>query len=440
MKSPSRYRWFVVAVFFVFILLHQADKLLISPLITPIMEEFGINEARMGAVTSGALIVGAVFYPVWGYLYDRYARAKLLAAASFIWGATTWLSAIAPNFSLFLVSRASTGVDDSSYPGLYSLIADYFGPRVRGKIFGMLQVAMPLGFMMGMLMAQMLKDQIGWRRVFYITGGLGMVLALIVFFFVKEMPRGQSEPEVAGLDQIGTFRFDWQIARRLVHKKSLLFLFVQGFFGVFPWNVITVWFFRYLETERDYSSEEVTMTMGIAVLVLALGYFTGGAVGDLLFRHTRRGRLIVATSAVLLGAVLLFFTLNVPLENQGAFLILLSATALLIPFSSPNIVSTVNDIALPEVRSTALAVQYFIESGGSALAPWLAGVLAVGSSLREAILIICISAWLLCAAALIVATYLVPRDIETLRRQLRERADAALAHGSFEPEQEGALG
>jgi hypothetical protein len=26
------------------------------------------------------------------YLYDRYARAKLLSLASFIWGATTWLS------------------------------------------------------------------------------------------------------------------------------------------------------------------------------------------------------------------------------------------------------------------------------------------------------------------------------------------------------------
>jgi MFS family permease len=169
--------------------------------------------------------------------------------------------------------------------------------------------------------------------------------------------------------------------------------------------------------------------MGIAVLVLALGYFTGGAVGDSVFRHTRRGRLMVATSAVLLGAVLPFFTLNVPLENQGTFLVLLSATALFIPFSSPNIVSTINDIGLPEVGSTALAVQYFVESGGSALAPWLAGVLAVGWSLRDATLVICISAWLLCAAALIVAAYLVPRNIETLRRQLRERAEAALGQG-----------
>jgi len=80
----SRHRWFVVAVFFAFMLLRQADKLLIGPLTTPIMGTFGINEAQMGAVFTGALIVGAVLYPVWGYLYDRYTRPKLLALASFI--------------------------------------------------------------------------------------------------------------------------------------------------------------------------------------------------------------------------------------------------------------------------------------------------------------------------------------------------------------------
>ena len=85
----TRYRWFVLAVFFMFMLLHQSDKLLIGPLTTPIMETFGIDEAQMGAVFTSALLVGAVFYPLWGYLYDRYARSKLLAVASFLWGSTT---------------------------------------------------------------------------------------------------------------------------------------------------------------------------------------------------------------------------------------------------------------------------------------------------------------------------------------------------------------
>ena len=91
--NKSRYPWFVFGTFFAFMLFQQAERLVIGPLTTPIMDEFKINEAAMGLVFSGALIVGAVLYPVWGYLYDRFARTKLLALAALIWGATTWLSA-----------------------------------------------------------------------------------------------------------------------------------------------------------------------------------------------------------------------------------------------------------------------------------------------------------------------------------------------------------
>ncbi len=423
MRSRSKYRWFVVGVFFAFMLLHQADKLLIGPLTTPIMETFHINEAQMGAVFTGALIVGAILYPLWGVLYDRYARAKLLALASFIWGATTWLSAIAPTYPAFLATRASTGVDDSSYPGLHSLISDYFGPQVRGKIYGLLQLTAPLGYMLGMVLALLLSDVVGWRGVFYITGALGVLLAIVIFFGVREPPRGKSEPELADLKEIGNYRFDWKIARDLFRKRSLVLLFIQGFFGVFPWNVITYWFFRYLETERGYSSDAVLTTMVVAVAVLASGYFIGGAAGDFLFKRTLRGRLLVSTTAVLLGAVLIFITMNVPVDNRGLFLVMLSITALFIPFAAPNVISTVYDVTLPEVRSTALAIQMFIESAGAALAPLLAGLIAVRSSLKDAILIICVSAWVLCFIFFAVTAYLVPRDINTLRGQMRRRAE-----------------
>jgi MFS family permease len=427
MSNRSRYRWFVFAVFFAFMLLHQSDKLLIGPLTTPIMETFNIDEAKMGAVFTGALLVSAFLYPVWGYLYDRFARAKLLALASAIWGSTTWLSAIAPSYSSFLVSRASTGIDDSSYPGLYSLIADYFGPAIRGKVYGLLQLSQPLGYMLGLIAATLLSGLIGWRAIFYITGTLGLLLALVIYFGVREAPRGRSEPELADLEQIGIYRFDKKVALDLFRKRSLLLLFAQGFVGVFPWNVITYWFFRYLETERNYSQDEVLMTMVPAVLVLAVGYFVGGMIGDFFFKRTSRGRVLVAMVAVLVGAILLTFTMNVPLQNQTQFMVMLIITVLFIPFASPNVISTVYDITLPEVRSTALAIQYFIENAGAALAPLLAGLIAVRSSLHQAILIICVSAWVICSLLLAVTAYLVPQDIQTLRRQLRERAQAERA-------------
>jgi predicted MFS family arabinose efflux permease len=276
--------------------------------------------------------------------------------------------------------------------------------------------------MAGLLIATLLSGVIGWRGVFYITGSLGLVLAVVIFFGVKEAPRGRSEPEFAHLEQIGIYRFDKKIALGLFKKKSLLLLFAQGFVGVFPWNVITYWIFRYLETERNYTSDQVLMTMAPAVLVLAFGYFVGGAVGDFFFKRTLRGRILVSMAAVLIGAVLLTLTLRVPIENQSFFLIMLMATALFIPFASPNVVSTVYDITLPEVRSTALAIQYFIENAGAALAPLLAGFIARDTSLGYAILLICVSAWILGSILLAFTAYLVPKDIGILRGQLQERA------------------
>ena len=423
MRDRNRHRWFVLSVFFIFMLLHQSDRLLIAPLTTPIMETFQIDEAQMGAVVTGALLVGAFLYPLWGYLYDRYSRAKLLALASAIWGSTTWLSAIAPTFPLFASSRATTGIDDSSYPGLYSLISDYFGPSVRGKVYGFLQLAQPLGYLIGLVAATFLSGSIGWRAMFYITGSLGLVLALVILIGIREAPRGASEPELEGLVEIGVFKFDRRIALDLFKKRTMLLIYLQGFIGVFPWNVITFWFFRYLETERGFGEDEILLTLGPAVLVLAAGYFIGGSLGDAAFKKTPRGRLLVSMGAVLVGAVLMTLTMSVPLENKTLFMLLMILTALFIPFASSNVLSTVYDITLPEVRSTALAVEQFIENAGAALAPWLAGLIAVRTSHHTAIISISLIAWVLGAVVLGLAAIGVPEDVATLRAQLRERAD-----------------
>ncbi len=233
MKTASRYRWVVVVIFFFFVLLHQADKLLIGPLTDKIIIDFNITKTQMGLVSMGAMIVGAIFYPLWGYLYDRFTRPKLLALASLIWGATTWLNALAPNFSSFLVTRSSTGIDDSSYPGLYSLISDYFEPKVRGKVYGLIQFTQPLGYLVGMILGLLLSGSIGWRGVFYITGSLGVVMAVVIFYGVKEVSRGQSEPEMTDIDLKGHYKFDWKIVGNLFTKPSLILLFIQGFLAYF---------------------------------------------------------------------------------------------------------------------------------------------------------------------------------------------------------------
>ncbi|MBL8091365.1 MAG: MFS transporter [Anaerolineales bacterium] len=419
----SRYRWFVVVVFFFFILLHQTDKLMIGSLQVQISEEFQITNTQWGLVNSGALIVATVLYPVWGYLYDRYARAKLLAVASFIWGATTWLNAIVRTFGGFLATRASTGIDDSSYPGVYTLIADYFGPNLRGKIYGILQLAQPLGYLLGTILALMVAPAIGgWRNVFFITGALGLVIAILIFFFVKEMPRGKAEPEFENMPEMQTFKFSWAEVKEIFKKKTMWFIFLQGFAGVFPWTVITYFFFGYLERERGYDADSILFTMAPVILILAASYFIGGMLGDLAFKRTNKGRIIVSSIGVLMGAVFMYFALNTPLEARNQFFVLMCITAVFMALSSPNVIATVYDVTVPEIRSTAQATSYFIENAGAAFAPIITGVIADAIDLKTAILLICTVAWGLCFFFYLGAIFTIDKDANDLRNQMGERA------------------
>ena len=425
MRSGSRYRWFVVFIFFLFMLLHQTDRLMIGPMQETIEKQFGIDDQQWGFINSGALLLGTVLYPIWGYLYDRYARAKLLALASFIWGATTWISAIAPNYRTFLVTRASTGIDNSSYPGLYSLVADYFGPALRGKIYGLLQLAQPMGYLIGMVMALMIAPIIGgWRQAFYVTGSLGLVVAVLIFFGVREMPRGKAEPEFEGMEEITQFHFSWQEAAQIFKKKTMWFVFLQGFAGIFPWNVITFFFFGYLMAERGYDNDAVLATMAPVIVILSAGYFLGGSVGDWLFKRTHRGRILTSMVGVLLGALFLFLAMRTPAASRGPFFVWMALAAVFMPLSSPNVVATVYDIVVPEVRSTAQAIEYFAENIGAAFAPILAGFLSVRYGKGNAILWVCLIAWVLCFCLYTGALFTIGEDIHLLRSQMSARAAA----------------
>ncbi|MBE0683976.1 MAG: MFS transporter [Anaerolineales bacterium] len=422
-QERARHRWVVVVIFFFFMLLHQTDKLMIGSLQVQISEDFKIDNTQWGLVNSGALIVATFLYPIWGYLYDRFSRTKLLSFASLVWGSTTWLNAIVKSFGGFLATRASTGIDDSSYPGLYTLIADYFGPSLRGKIYGILQLAQPLGYLVGMILALMVAPAIGgWRSVFYITGSLGLVIAVLIFFFVKEMPRGKAEPEFENMAEMQTFKFSWAEAKEIFKKKTMWFIFLQGFAGVFPWNVITFFFFAYLEKERGYDANGILFTMAPVILILASGYFIGGALGDFAFKFTNKGRIIVSSIGVLMGALFMYLAITTPIEAKNQFFIFMCLTAIFMPLSSANVIATVYDVTAPEVRSTAQASEYFIENAGAAFAPIITGLIADAFDLKTAILLICTVAWILCFFFYLGAIFTIDKDTKHLRDQMAERA------------------
>ncbi len=54
--------------------------------------------------------------------------------------------------------------------------------------------------------------------------------------------------------------------------------------------------------------------------------------------------------------------MTTPVEARASFFIFMRLTAIFMPLSSANVIATVYDITVPEVRSTAQAVEYFVEN------------------------------------------------------------------------------
>jgi MFS family permease len=182
-----------------------------------------------------------------------------------------------------------------------------------------------------------------------------------------------------------------------------------------------------MEVERGYPDEQVGLVMAVFSLAGAAGNVVSGALGDAFFKRNPRGRLYVAIVGVILLTTFFTAALRLPPQEFALFFILQTIGAVFVPFVYPNIVSTVQDIIEPEVRSTAHALTGIAEMGASALAPLVTGVLAVRGSLQQAMLTITTAGWLAGGALLVVIAIVVPRDIARLRSVLQQRALARRA-------------
>ncbi len=374
MKKRLKYgRWVVLVVFFLFMLLHYADRFIVTPLVHVLMEEFALTYAQMGLVGTGTILVATVLFPVWGLLFDKYSRVKLCAFASAIWGVTTWLSALSRNFFDLVFTRASTGVDNAATPGFYSLISDYYSPEKRGSAVGKINAAIPLGTIIGTIIGAFIGITYGWRTAFTLMAIPGFILAMTIWLSVKDVPRGRAEPELAPFETITVYTINRRLAMQLLKRKSLLFLYIQGFFGVFPWAVIAFWIFKYIVDVRGLPTNLAVLAMVLWLIAMTFGNVTGGAFGDYFFRKTPRGRVLLSAVIVYLSALFIFLAFTRPFDDIVGFMILGAITAFIMPQAGPNVIATTQDITEPEARSTALAILGVFENFGSAFSPLMVG-------------------------------------------------------------------
>ena len=422
--TSLKYAWFVAIILFLFRTFHETDIYIISVVLPQIIEEFQITYILGGALFTATTILSVVFYPVWGYLFDRYSRRLMITISGVLWGLTTWLNTLPRAFTGFFITRTLTGVDNTPPAGIHSLLSDYFPPKKRGKPFGLISAAGAFGALIGTIVGVAVGYVYGWRLLFLLTGGLGILMAMAVYFLVRDIPRGSSEPELSGLElREELYKIKIKDLFTLIKKPSLLFLSLQGFFGVFPWQALTAWVVTYLIMERGFNEFQVMFTMSIWLIVMVLGNFIGGAIGDFLFSRNISGRAILGAVDVFLSALIIYIVIMWPSEDITGFIIAGSIACLIFPMAGPNVSASITDIMEPEARSSADSLLRIFETAGSSTAPLMVGYLADLYGLGLGILYVSTSTWIVCGLLFTILAFIIRKDIIHLRSKMRERAE-----------------
>ena len=87
----------------------------------------------------------------------------------------------------FVTVRALEGFGETFYfPASMSLVSDYHGPRTRSRAMSLHQSSVYLGTIAGSWLGAWFAENHGWRLGFYFFGGMGLVLATLLYRFLLE--------------------------------------------------------------------------------------------------------------------------------------------------------------------------------------------------------------------------------------------------------------
>jgi len=79
------------------------------------------------------------------------------------------------------------------FPAATSLMSDYHGARTRSRALAIHNSGVYIGTIAGGWLGAMFAVTLGWRAGFYFFGAAGMLVALILYRWLKEPHRGQAE-------------------------------------------------------------------------------------------------------------------------------------------------------------------------------------------------------------------------------------------------------
>lgn len=335
--------------------LNMLDRNLMSAFANYIVPDLSLSNTEYGLLTG---LVFLIFYSVaglyMGMLADTVNRTRLISFGVTLWSALTAASGLAWNFVSMAIPRMFIGVGESILtPSAMSLLADRFPQSRLGFAAGFYYIGAPLGAGGSFLLAGYLGPIIGWRNCFYLLGGIGLVLAAIVFF-VRETPRrhlvnSEDQKNTPSIKKIA------KIAMTAIPKSPALMAAMAGamllhvFIGAGYFDQL--WFVQ----ERGFDRDEIAKLTGMMGLSGGLiGTFVGGVGSDWFTQKTGYGRLVFLFFVLLFCAPFMIAYRLAPGDSIwipiGLFLGMFQIGSFFGPFFA-----SIQGLIPPEVRSTVIA-------------------------------------------------------------------------------------
>ncbi len=349
------------------------DRYILPGVQEQIKHEFHLSDEHIGTLTFWFMIAYMFTSPITGWLGDRFPRKPMIVIAAIFWSGINFLTATVHSYDSLNIRHAALGVGEASF-GIFApaLLADFYPEDQRNRVMTIFNVAIPVGAALGYLVGGTVGEHFGWRMSFIVSAVPGVIIALLIAFFMKEPARGASQLDKAKLEK-GT-------VLSLLKNKAYL-ASILGYAAVtFSLGGISWWMPSFLQRVDGRSQSSAAYIMGAITVVTGLGgTITGGAIAQRWSRTNSRALYLVPALSSALAvppSLLCFFgPHSLTLYGLGAaiFLIFLG--------TGPVNAATLNAVR-PEVRATAMAGQLFIiHALGDAISPRIIGAVSDRSNL-----------------------------------------------------------
>jgi MFS family permease len=233
-SAPSS-TWRAYYALFVLWLVHiiaNIDRFSFGMAVQAIKVDLHFSDTEVGVVTGAAFVVAYVTFgiPVARWL-DRGQRNLILAWSVGIWSIMAAACGAAGNFLQMVLARAGVGAGESGcVPAAISLIGDYFPLAKRTQAIGIFNSALPAAGIIGSPIMGVLIDRYGWRVALIVFGIVGLFLAALVRFTLREPMReavrsGDRDAESRQISLAHTFK------TMIANRTFCLLLLAHGIYG-----------------------------------------------------------------------------------------------------------------------------------------------------------------------------------------------------------------